>query len=178
MGCLEFQDLEWEKLSLCGCVCLLEFGFVVENHIVEILEIPQPQWVVESWSWNMEMWGVYWRRKVIVWGAVMIYVLHCGHCVGPTTSMQPTPIHTHTHSNGCDPSFTWWSCFLLTDTHWLSQSFSFSYKVSCCWLTGSYSKNMTGPCSIVCCLMENAPCKAWHINEKSKKKKKNLFKMK
>lgn len=36
---------------------------------------------------------------------------------------------THTHTNSCDPSFTWWSCFLLTDTHWLSQLFSFSYKV-------------------------------------------------
>lgn len=94
VGWLEFQGLEWGKLSLCGWMCVSAW---IENHIAEILQVPgfeQPQWAVDSRSWNMEMWGVYWRQKVIVWEAVMIYVLHCGHCVWPSTSMLSTRTHT------------------------------------------------------------------------------------
>lgn len=130
---MEFQGLEWEKLSLCGWMCVSAW---IENHIAEILQVPgfeQPQWDVDSPSWNFEMWGVYWRQKVIVWEAV-IYVHHCAHCVGPSTSMLSTRTHTQ-------PSFTWWSCFLHPDTHWLSQPISFSCRVQIYvfsyWMRGS-----------------------------------------
>lgn len=119
------------KNGICVDVCVFGIGFECECIQRIILQVPgfvQPQWAVDSWSWDMEMCGVCWRRKVIVWEAVMIYVLHYGHCVGPSRSMQPTRLG-HTHPNGCDPSFTWWSCFLLTDryTGWVS-SFLFPVR--------------------------------------------------